>query len=43
MAIAGPTERAMTLQTGSVDRQANMDMFTERALAFLVEAISAKS
>jgi PncC family amidohydrolase len=43
MAIAGPTERAITLQTGSVDRLANMDMFTERALAFLVEAISAKS
>jgi PncC family amidohydrolase len=43
MAIAGPLERAITLQTGSVDRRANMDMFTERALAFLVEAISAKS
>jgi nicotinamide-nucleotide amidase len=43
MAIAGPIERAITLQTGSVDRLANMDMFTERALAFLVEAISAKS
>jgi PncC family amidohydrolase len=43
MAIAGPLERAITLQTGSVDRLANMDMFTERALAFLVEAISAKS
>jgi PncC family amidohydrolase len=43
MAIAGPIERAITLQTGSADRLANMDMFTERALAFLVEAISAKS
>ena len=43
MAIAGPIERAITLQTGSVDRLANMDMFTERALAFLVETISAKS
>ena len=43
MAIAGPIERAITLQTGSVDRLANMEMFTERALAFLVEAISAKS
>jgi len=43
MAIAGPIERAITLQTGSVDRLANMDMFTERALALLVETISAKS
>jgi PncC family amidohydrolase len=43
MAIAGPIERAITLKTGSADRLANMDMFTERALAFLVEAISAKS
>jgi PncC family amidohydrolase len=43
MAIAGPIERAITLQTGSADRLANMDMFTERALAFLVETISAKS
>ena len=43
MAIAGPIERAITLKTGRADRLANMDMFTERALAFLVEAISAKS
>ncbi len=43
MAIAGPIERAITLQTGSADRLANMDMFTERALALLVETISAKS
>jgi len=43
MPIDGPIERAITLQTGSADRLANMDMFTERALAFLVETISAKS
>ena len=38
MAIAGPIERAI-----SVDRLANMNMFAERALTFLVETISAKS
>jgi hypothetical protein len=37
----GPIERAITLQTGSADRAANMDAFTRRALELLVEAIPA--
>jgi PncC family amidohydrolase len=41
MAVVGPLERAITLQTGSSDRAANMDAFTRRALELLVEAIPA--
>ena len=37
MAIAGPVERAVTLQTGSADRRANMDAFARRALELLAE------
>jgi nicotinamide-nucleotide amidase len=40
MAIAGPVERAVTLQTGSADRRANMDAFAKRALALLLETLS---
>jgi nicotinamide-nucleotide amidase len=43
IAVAGPVERAITLETGSADRQANMDAFTQRALELLYEAISAKT
>jgi nicotinamide-nucleotide amidase len=43
IAVAGPIERAITLETGSADRRANMDAFTKRALEFLFEAISAKA
>jgi len=43
IAVAGPTERAITLETGSADRRANMDVFTKRALEHLYEAISAKN
>jgi PncC family amidohydrolase len=43
IAIAGPTERAITLQTGSADRRANMEAFAKRALELLFEAISAKA
>ncbi len=43
IAVAGPTERAITLETGSADRRANMDVFTKRALELLYEAISAKN
>jgi PncC family amidohydrolase len=39
MAAVGPLERAITLQTGSADRAANMDAFTRRALELLVEVI----
>jgi len=40
MAVAGSIERALTLRTGSNDRQANMDAFGRRALEFLYETIS---
>jgi nicotinamide-nucleotide amidase len=39
--IAGPVERAITLRTGSADRQANMEAFAKRALELLVEVIPA--
>lgn len=42
IAVAGPIERATTLETASADRQANMAAFTKRALEFFYEAISAK-
>ena len=40
MAVAGPIERAVTLQTGSADRRANMEAFTRRALDLLLETLS---
>ena len=43
IAVAGPIERAVTLETGSADRRANMDAFAKRALELLYEAISAKT
>jgi nicotinamide-nucleotide amidase len=43
VAIAGPVERATTLETGSSDRRANMDAFAKRALELLAEMISAKT
>jgi len=43
IAVAGPTERAITLRTGSADREANMNVFARRSLELLVEAIAAQS
>src|ERR1700690_492819 len=43
MAVAGPIERAITLETGSADRRANMEVFAKRALELLYEAISART
>jgi len=40
IAVAGPVERAVTLQTGSAERRANMDAFAKRALKLVVEALS---
>jgi nicotinamide-nucleotide amidase len=37
--VAGPVEHAITLRTGSSDRQANMEAFAKRALELLVEVI----
>jgi PncC family amidohydrolase len=43
IAVAGPIERAITLETGSAERRANMDAFAKRALELFYEAISAKT
>lgn len=43
IAVAGPAERAITLETGSADRRANMDAFAKRALELFLEAISARA
>jgi nicotinamide-nucleotide amidase len=39
IAVAGPAERAATLETGSIDRFANMSTFTAAALNLLMEVI----
>jgi PncC family amidohydrolase len=39
IAVAGPAERAITLESGSADRVANMDAFAKRALELLVEVL----
>jgi PncC family amidohydrolase len=39
VAVAGPLEKATTLETGSADRQANMDAFSKRALGLLLEVL----
>jgi nicotinamide-nucleotide amidase len=39
LAIAGPVERAMTLETGQADREANMDAFAKAALELLAAAL----
>lgn len=39
IAIVGPVERAVTLETGSPDRSANMEAFAKRALELLFEAL----
>ena len=43
IAVAGPIERATTLETGSADRQANMEAFAKRALDLLYETITGKA
>lgn len=40
IAVAGPVEKAITLETGSPDRAANMEAFAKRALELLVEVLS---
>jgi nicotinamide-nucleotide amidase len=37
LAIAGPVEKVITLETGSADRQANMQVFAKTALGLLLE------
>jgi len=38
-AVCGPVELVVTLETGSADREANMQAFAERALELLSEAL----
>jgi nicotinamide-nucleotide amidase len=40
LAVAGPDERAVTLETGSPDRRTNMRAFAGRALELLVAALA---
>ena len=40
IAVAGAVEGAMTLETGSADRLANMQAFSEAALNFLLQKLS---
>jgi PncC family amidohydrolase len=40
MAVAGLAEKAITLETGSTDRLANMDAFAKRALELFLEVIT---
>ena len=42
LAIAGPIDRAITLETGNADRRENMEIFAKRALDLLFEVISAR-
>lgn len=39
IAVSGPVESAITLETGSADREANMDAFARRALEQLISAL----
>src|SRR5436190_12853670 len=41
IAVAGPSERALTLRTGNADRRANMWAFAMRALEIFAEEIRA--
>lgn len=41
IAVAGPVERSMTLETGSTDREANMWTFAKAALDLLEECLKA--
>ncbi len=39
VAVAGPVEKVITIETGDSDREANMWVFTVRALALLEECV----
>jgi hypothetical protein len=38
--VAGPTERSITLETGSADRVANMRAFSAAALDLLLDVLA---
>ena len=40
IAVSGPVEKAITVETGSADREANMREFARRALALLKECLA---
>jgi hypothetical protein len=40
MAVAGPNDAVITLETGSADRQANMQAFASAALNLLLQNLS---
>jgi PncC family amidohydrolase len=42
IAVAGPIDKALTLETGSADRTANMDAFAKCALELLFQTIAAR-
>ncbi len=42
MAVVGPVERAVTLETGSTDRVANMRAFAHRALELFADVLAAR-
>ena len=42
MAVSGPIERVITLETGSADRLANMYAFTAAALRLFAEVLEAR-
>jgi PncC family amidohydrolase len=42
IAVAGPSQRTLTLRTGSSDRRANMHAFAARALELFAEQIGAR-
>ena len=39
IAVAGPVERSITVETGDADREGNMRVFAERALGLLGECV----
>lgn len=39
LAVSGPSSAAITLETGSADREANMRAFTQRALELLYQVV----
>jgi len=39
LAVVGPVEKTVTLETGSADRVANMEAFARRALEMLIDVI----
>jgi nicotinamide-nucleotide amidase len=43
IAVAGPVERSITVETGSPDRIANMRTFATAALNLLIESMSSRS